>query len=223
MPRHSIPAFFWFMFPAELLAILAVVLTVIVRPSSFDVMVAFVAVWVVSPFVAYGISTLRPPERKLLNINEVQLARMISRRTWRFFETFVGAEDNWLPPDNFQEDPAPVLAHRTSPTNMTLLLLATVSAHDLRYIASLEFLERQELTFASLEKLGKFHGHFFNWYDTRTLQPLQPQYISTVDSGNLAGHAIALKQACIELPDVKLFDERLIRGLADTINAVFVG
>ncbi len=220
--RHSIPAFFWFMFPAELLAILAVVLTLIVRPSAFEVMVAFVTVWVVSPFVAYGISTLRPPERKLLNINEVQLARMISRRTWRFFETFVGAEDNWLPPDNFQEDPAPVLAHRTSPTNIGLLVLATVSAHDLGYIASLEFLERQELTFASLEKLGKFHGHFFNWYDTRTLQPLQPQYISTVDSGNLAGHAIALKQACIELPDVKLFDERLIRGLADTINAVFV-
>src|SRR6266566_6150501 len=192
--RHSIPAFFWFMFPAELLAILAVVLTLIVRPSAFEVMVAFVVVWVVSPFVAYGISTLRPPERKLLNINEVQLARMISRRTWRFFETFVGAEDNWLPPDNFQEDPAPVLAHRTSPTNIGLLVLATVSAHDLGYIASLEFLERQELTFASLEKLGKFHGHFFNWYDTRTLQPLQPQYISTVDSGNLAGHAIALKQ-----------------------------
>src|SRR6185503_4334164 len=88
------------------------------------------------------------------------------------------------------------------------------------YVSSLEFLERTELTFATLAKLKKFHGHFFNWYDTRTLEPLQPQYISTVDSGNLAGHAIALKEVCVELPDAKLFDERTIKGFADTINAL---
>ena len=85
---------------------------------------------------------------------------MVARRTWRFFETFVGAEDNWLPPDNFQEDPAPVIAHRTSPTNIGLLLLATVAAHDLGYVGSLEFVERQEMTFATMEKLQKFRGHF---------------------------------------------------------------
>ena len=112
---------------------------------------------------------------------------MIARRTWRFFETFVGAEDNWLPPDNFQEDPVPVIAHRTSPTNIGLLGLATVAAHDLGYVSTLEFVERLELTTATVGKLTKFHGHFFNWYDTRTLEPLTPQYISTVDSGNLAG------------------------------------
>ncbi|MEP6708140.1 MAG: glucoamylase family protein, partial [Pyrinomonadaceae bacterium] len=220
--RRDLAAFISFMLPAELLALLAVAFTLLVKPASFGVMSAFVAAWAISPFVAYWISILRPPERKLLSVEDVKLARMVARRTWRFFETFVGPEDNWLPPDNYQEDPAPVLAHRTSPTNIGLLALATVSAHDLGYIASLEFLERQELTFASLMKLGKFHGHFFNWYDTRTLQPLQPQYISTVDSGNLAGHVIALKQACIELPDAQLFDGRLINGLADTINAVSV-
>jgi len=220
--RHDLAAFFWFMWPAELLAGIAAVVTLILRPAAFGVMTAFVAVWVLSPFVAHWISRLRPPERKLLSVNDVQFARLISRRTWRFFEAFVGPEDNWLPPDNFQEDPAPVLAHRTSPTNIGLLALATVSAYDLGYIASLEFIERQELTFASLAKLGKFHGHFFNWYDTKTLQPLQPQYISTVDSGNLAGHAIALKQACVELPDAKLFDQRILKGLADTISAISV-
>ncbi len=147
-------------------------------------------------------------------------ARLIARRTWRFFETFVGAEDNWLPPDNFQEDPAPVIAHRTSPTNIGLLLLATSAAHDLGYVSSLEFVERQELTFASMAKLGRLHGHFFNWYDTKTLEPLLPQYISTVDSGNLAGHLIAVKQACVEFPDHKLFDSRIIEGLCDTIDAI---
>jgi cyclic beta-1,2-glucan synthetase len=220
--RHDLAAFFWFMLPAELLALLAFALTLIVRPTALGVMGAFVAVWILSPFVAYWISVLQPPERKLMSADDVQLARLVARRTWRFFEAFVGAEDNWLPPDNFQEDPAAVIAHRTSPTNIGLLTLATVSAHDLGYVGSLEFLERLELTFASLAKMGKLHGHFFNWYDTKTLQPLQPQYISTVDSGNLAGHAIALKQACIELPDAKLFDERIIKGFADTINAISV-
>ena len=220
--RGSLASFFWLMLPAELLALLSLALTLIFRPAAYEVMTVFVAVWLVSPFVAHWISTLRPMDRKLLSDDDAEFARQVARRTWRFFEAFVSAEDNWLPPDNFQEDPAPVLAHRTSPTNIGLLLLATVSAHDLGYVASLEFLERAELTFATLAKLGRFHGHFFNWYDTKTLQPLQPQYISTVDSGNLAGHAIALKQACVELPDTKLFDARNVKGLADTLAAILV-
>jgi cyclic beta-1,2-glucan synthetase len=218
--RGSLAAFFWFMLPAELLALASLVLTLIVRPTAYAAMAAFVTAWLLSPLIAQWISTLRPPERKLLSLVDVVMARRVARRTWRFFEAFVGADDNWLPPDNFQEDPSPVVAHRTSPTNIGLLLLATVSAHDLGYVASLEFLERTELTFATLGKLGKFRGHFFNWYDTNTLQPLQPQYISTVDSGNLAGHAIALKQACVELPDTKLFDRRNIEGLIDTLAAI---
>ncbi|HEV7798005.1 MAG TPA: glucoamylase family protein, partial [Pyrinomonadaceae bacterium] len=220
--RRDLAAFFWFMLPAELLTLLSALLTLIFRPEAWIVMSMFAITWAASPFVAYSVSLLHPRERKLLGADDVELARLVSRRTWRFFEAFVGAEDNWLPPDNFQEDPTPVVAHRTSPTNIGLLFLATVSAHDLGYIASLEFLERQELTCATLAKLGKFRGHFFNWYDTKTLQPLQPPYISTVDSGNLAGHSIALKQACMELPDAKLFDERIIKGLTDTINAVTV-
>jgi len=95
-----------------------------------------------------------------------------------------------------------------------------VVAHDLGYVGTLELTEREELTFATLGKLQKFHGHFFNWYDTRTTEPLLPQYISTVDSGNLAGHLIALKQFFIELQDKALFDERTIRGLSDTVELI---
>ena len=218
--RGDLASFVRFMWPAELLALVAVVLALVARPESWRVAGAFAAVWALSPFVAYWISMLRPPERKLLTAADAALARHVARRTWRFFEVFVGEEDNWLPPDNFQEDPTPVIAHRTSPTNIGLLFLATSAAHDLGYVGSLEFIERLELTFATLGKLPKFRGHYFNWYDTKTLQPMQPQYISTVDSGNLAGHAIALKQACIELPDAKLFDERISKGLADTIEAI---
>lgn len=218
--RHDLRAFFWFMLPAELLALEGAGLTFSLRPASFWTMAPFVLVWLTAPVVAYWVSTARTSERKIINPEDVQLARLVARRTWRFFETFVGPEDNWLPPDNFQEDPMPVIAHRTSPTNIGLLLLANASAHDLGYIASLDFLERGELTFATFDKLAKFRGHLFNWYDTKSAEPLQPSYISTVDSGNLAGHLIAYKQACIELPDTRLFDDRILKGLADTIKAV---
>ena len=175
-----------------------------------------------SPLIAYLISRPLPSERQILTAEQVKYLRAVARRTWRFFETFVCAEDNWLPPDNFQEDPVPVVAHRTSPTNIGLLFLATSSARDLGYVGSLEFVERQELTFAAIDKLARMNGHLFNWYDTKTLQPLQPQYISSVDSGNLAGHLIAVKQNCIELPDLKLFDSRVIEVLGDTLYSISV-
>jgi cyclic beta-1,2-glucan synthetase len=218
--RNDLAAFLWLTLPAEFLVLGALALTWRFNPRALGVASAFAVIWFSSPFAAYWLSKIRGPERKLLSIEDAEFARRVARRTWRFFEAFVGTEDNWLPPDNFQEDPTPVIAHRTSPTNIGLLQLATVSAHDLGYLGLLEFIERQELTFASLSKLGKYQGHFFNWYDTKTLEPLYPQYISTVDSGNLAGHLVALKQACVEMPDTKLFDDRILKGLTDTINAV---
>src|SRR5207249_11864677 len=151
---------------------------------------------------------------------DLRAARIIARRTWRFFETFVGDEDHWLPPDNFQEDPRPIIAHRTSPTNIGLLLLSTVAAYDFGYVGVVELLERIEFTLGSLGKLQKFRGHFFNWHDTRSLTPLWPHYVSVVDSGNLAGCLIALRQACLEFPDDPLFDEKTINGLADTVAAI---
>ena len=171
-------------------------------------------IWLISPLIAYWVSKPRPAERKLLNAEDASFARLIARRTWRFFETFVGAEDNWLPPDNFQEDPTPVVAHRTSPTNIGLLLLGHVSQRAISVTsAHSNSSNAEELTFATMDKLGRLHGHFFNWYDTKTLEPLLPQYISTVDSGNLAGHLLAVKQACIEFPDKNLFDACVIEGL----------
>src|SRR5262249_49243712 len=112
----------------------------------------------------------------------------------------------------------PVVAHRTSPTNIGLFMLSTLAARDFGYIGLLETVERLELTVATLRGLQKFQGHFFNWYDTTTLAPLAPQYVSTVDSGNLAGHLIAVKQGALELPEQNLFDARLLEGLTDTLT-----
>ncbi len=218
--RHDLKAFLRFMLPAELLAIEVLLLTLSVRRQSLPIAAPLIVVWLLSALVAYFVSRRTPPPPRVMTGSDLRFARIVARRTWRFFETFVGPEDNWLPPDNFQEDPKPVVAHRTSPTNIGMLLLSTLSAHDLGFISSLEFVERQELTFASITKLSKMRGHLFNWYDTRTLAPLLPQYISTVDSGNLAGVLVSLKQSLVEMPDVALLDQRVIDGLNDTINAV---
>ena len=218
--RNDLRSFVSFMLPATVLTLIGLGLTFALKPRALFVIGPLGVVWLLSPLIAYWASKPRTRERPLLLTDDRKFARLIGRRTWRFFESFVGIEDNWLPPDNYQEDPVPVVAHRTSPTNIGLLLLATSSARDLGYLGALEFVERQELTFTSLGKLARLHGHFFNWYDTRTLEPLLPQYISTVDSGNLAGHLIAVKQGCIECPEDPLFDQRALEGLTDTIEAI---
>ncbi len=216
--RHDRKAYLRLMWPAELLAGVAVALILWLNPSALPVAAPFLAAWVCSPLVAHWVSRRSPPTLQTLSSKDVREARLVARRTWRYFETFAGEEDNWLPPDNFQEDPQPVVAHRTSPTNIALLLLSTIAAHDFGYTGTLEVGERLNLTLTTLGKLHKFRGHFFNWYDTRTLEPLHPQYVSTVDSGNLAGQLICVKQGCLDVGDRALFDARTVKGLSDTID-----
>ena len=159
--------------------------------------VPLATIWILAPFVALWVSK-RPSasEQADLSLQNAKELRLIARRTWRFFETFVTADNHMLPPDNFQEDPKPVVARRTSPTNIGLYLLCTVSARDFGWAGLYETVERLEATFATLEKMERLHGHFFNWYATADLRPLEPRYVSTVDSGNMAGHLIVLANAC---------------------------
>ncbi len=177
--------------------------------------------WGLAPVVARWISLPPPvPEADRLSAEEAQSLRLLARRTWRFFETFVGAEDHALPPDNFQEDPKPVVAHRTSPTNLGLYLLATVAARDFGWLGTLECVERLEATLATMGGLERFRGHFFNWYDTRTVQPLEPRYVSTVDSGNLAGHLVALAEACRQLAESPARNAQALSGIADAVALI---
>ncbi|PSK85920.1 cyclic beta-1,2-glucan synthase [Limimaricola soesokkakensis] len=152
--------------------------------------------WSLAPAVAWYVSRSAETEDRL-DIDPADRAalRRIARRTWEYFDRFVTEEHNWLPPDNFQEDPEPVVAGRTSPTNIGLYLLATVSARDFGWIALRDCIERIEHTLATIESMETLHGHLYNWYDTRSLAPLLPQYVSTVDSGNLAGHLVTLSAA----------------------------
>jgi cyclic beta-1,2-glucan synthetase len=177
----------------------------------------FLVLWAVAPAIALWISRVRQPSgTSPLPLADEQAFRLISRRTWRYFETFASQEDHALPADNFQETPNPVVAHRTSPTNIGLYLLSTVCARDFGWLGTLETVERLEATLATMGQMESFRGHFFNWYDTRDLQPLNPKYVSTVDSGNLAGHFLVLGNSCRELMEKPFAGSHLLAGLQDT-------
>jgi cyclic beta-1,2-glucan synthetase len=196
-------------------------LCVVLKPGAWAVATPFILLWVLAPAVAWRISS--PSEvttTQTLSTQEMRSLRLIARRTWRFFETFVDEEEHALPPDNFQEDPEPAEAHRTSPTNLGLYLLSTMAAHDFGWIGFLDTAERLEATLGTMAKLHRVRGHFCNWYDTRDLRPLEPVYVSTVDSGNLAGHLIALAQACRELVHRPLFGREILEGVRDALQLV---
>ncbi|MBF0324502.1 MAG: glycosyl transferase [Alphaproteobacteria bacterium] len=188
------------------------------QPGSWIVALAFAALWAIAPAVAWWAS--RSPAvagRIPVTAADRAILRLTARRTWRYFETTVTALDHMLPPDNFQEDPVPVLAHRTSPTNIGLYLLSVVSARDFGWIGTDEAMDRIEATLATMAGLERFNGHFYNWYDTRDLRVLEPKYVSSVDSGNLAGHLIALANACREWQGRERGTQEVLAGLLDAI------
>jgi len=191
-----------------------------VRPDALAAASGFLIVWFLSPLIAWWISQERRVRQKPLAAEERRDLGVIARKTWGFFESFVGAEDHWLPPDNFQEQPRHKVAHRTSPTNQGLLLVSTLAAHDLGYLPLSSLLERLEKTFATLEQLERYRGHFYNWYDTRTLEPLKPMYVSTVDSGNLLGCLVTLKQGLLEKTTEPLLGPAVWSGLSDTLQVM---
>ncbi|MFI5304298.1 MAG: GH36-type glycosyl hydrolase domain-containing protein [Nitrospiria bacterium] len=212
----SLGSFYRRMSHVVIVSVILMTLIIFQRPGVAGIGGPFILLWIFSPLLAWWISLpSRFRDDKTLSITETQTLRLIGRRTWRFFETFVGAPDHFLPPDNFQEIPKPVTAHRTSPTNIGLYLLSIISARDFGWIGMIEAVERIEATMETMEKLDRFRGHFYNWYDTQNLQPLEPRYISSVDSGNLAGDLLALRAACQELMKLPFLHQPILNGLED--------
>jgi cyclic beta-1,2-glucan synthetase len=195
-PRLDLPGFYRQMAGAVAIGGALVVLAGAGRMTG-PVALPFALAWILSPVIARWVSRTPPVARRLsISAAESRALRLVARHAWRYFDTFVTAEDHMLPPDNFQEDPRPVIAHRTSPTNLGLYLLSTVTARDFGWIGTVDMVERLEVTLAQMQRLERFNGHFFNWYDTQDLRPLDPRYVSSVDSGNLAAHLITLANAC---------------------------
>ncbi len=178
--------------------------------------VPFFLLWIAGPAIAWRVSRPARVARFVPTDEDTRFLRMLARRTWAFFDRHVGPEDNWLPPDNIQEAPRPAVAHRTSPTNIGLALLAHLAAHDFGYLGAGQLLIRLERMFETMCRLKRHRNHFYNWYDTQSLRPLPPRYISTVDSGNLAGHLLALRSGLLALPDEAAANPRALDGLRDT-------
>ncbi|MFZ2960889.1 MAG: glucoamylase family protein [Candidatus Ozemobacteraceae bacterium] len=188
------------------------------RPEAFVVALPVLVFWFISPIIAWWISEPLHPRQAKLRSDQIRFLRKMARKTWGFFETFVSPEDHWLPPDNFQEHPLAKIAHRTSPTNMGLALLANLSAWDFGYICTGQLIERTTNAFRTMESMERHKGHFYNWYDTESLKPLLPMYISTVDSGNLAAHLLTLRAGLLAVPDEKLIGSKIFDGLSDTLK-----
>ncbi|MDD2464851.1 MAG: glucoamylase family protein [Desulfobulbus sp.] len=203
---------------APILAATAVLVLGFLRPSSLWSATPILLLWLSSPVVAWWTGRSPAPRQARLLPEQTVFLHSMARKTWVFFETFVGPEDYWLPPDNFQEHPIAVVAHRTSPTNMGLSLLANLSACDFGYISPGKLIERTTNALCTMESLERYRGHFYNWYDTQSLKPLLPLYISSVDSGNLAGHLLVLRQGLLGLADEVILGKRFFEGLEDSLN-----
>lgn len=189
-----------------------------IRPSALLPAAPILLLWLASPEIAVWTSRPSLSSKGELTATERAFLRRLARRTWLYFETFVGPEDNWLPPDNFQEEPGAEIAHRTSPTNVGMAFLSTVTAWDFGFVSSSDLSARLRGALDTLDRLERYRGHFLNWYDTRLLHPLEPRYVSTVDSGNLAVCLVALKECCLEAADTPGLRGALWDGLADILG-----
>lgn len=218
--RTSLTGSFLTMWFSPLVALTSAVALSVTYPAHLPLALPFLLLWLAAPWIAWRISQPIKSRAPQLTAEQVAFLRRIARKTWHFFETFVTAEENWLPPDNFQEKPTGRVAARTSPTNIGLALLGNLAARDLGYLSLGRLLERTEATLATLLRLERHRGHFYNWYSTRTLQPLLPLYVSSVDSGNLAGHLLTLAAGLRQIADEKILNPQIFAGLRDTLGVI---
>ncbi|MGB3222942.1 MAG: glucoamylase family protein [Desulforhopalus sp.] len=218
--RRTLADFYREMWIAPVTAVLTPFILWITHPATLLFCAPVVSLWLVSPAIGWWISLPIVSPSPDLSVKQLEFLKVASRRTWRYFVDFVGPLDNWLPPDNFQEHPEPAVASRTSPTNIGMALLADLAAFDLGYICTGEFLRLVDNTISAMEKLERYRGHLYNWYDTRTLKPLLPQYVSSVDSGNLAGSLLILQSGLAELKNQPVLSLNAFQGLQDTLKVL---
>jgi cellobiose phosphorylase len=216
--RNSLPGFYAEMWIGPVFALLLAVVLARTRPLELPFTAPLLALWLISPLIAYTMSALLKVARFVLGATRELFLREVARRTWRYFTDFASAQDGWLAPDNMQEIPSPTVARRTSPTNLGMALLANLAAYDFGYLSAAGLLRRTEGALGAMEGLERYRGHFLNWYDTRSLQPLPPRYVSSVDSGNLAGSLIALQTGLAEIAAAGAPSPNALAGLEDTVR-----
>ncbi len=190
-----------------------------VQPQALPPAIPILLLWASSKLVSGWLNQSPIASRGKLPRKELLFVRRSALYTWRYFAEFCTAEHHWLIPDNVQETP-PAIAARVSPTNLGLLLNARQVACELGYLTVPELTEQTQRTLATLSGLTKYRGHLLNWYDTRTLEPLSPQFVSSVDNGNLLASLWTLEQGCLSRLQEPLLQPCLAEGVADDLCAL---
>ncbi len=222
--QKNTPKSYWSkMWVSVVIALANAVLAFAFKPATAWISLIFLAFWVSAPQIAYWISKKRDDVPLELSYNDIRELRIIARRTWRYFEEFSNPLNHYLAPDNYQVDPPRGVAHRTSPTNIGLGLLAILSARDFGYVHTSNMVALIQEAVDTIESLEKWNGHLYNWYNTYTLKPLRPRYVSTVDSGNFVSYMITLRQGLKEYLAKPLVDHKLLHGIADTLRCAGKG
>lgn len=200
------------------IVVIMIGLSILYKPTAliFTLLLGFI--WLLSPWIAYSLSKEIKENRYVLSESDREELRKTARKTWRYFEEFANYRNSYLAPDNYQEDPPRGIAPRTSPTNIGLGLMATLTARDFGFIGTHEMINLLSDTVTSIEKLEKWNGHLYNWYDTLTLLPFRPIYISSVDSGNFIGYLITLTQGLRDYLNKPLLDVQFVDGILDTLR-----
>jgi cyclic beta-1,2-glucan synthetase len=206
------------MWHTPLLALAITAIVAVVAPDRLPVALPFILLWVCSPALALATGQPTPDPRQRIDDTQRAALRVVARRTWLFFEELFAPADHWLIPDNYQENRADLIAHRTSPTNIGLQLISTLAAYDFGYLSAAGVIARLEPAFGTLLKLQRYRGHFYNWYDTRSLTPLVPEYVSSVDSGNLAGYLLATRMGLLQLVGEPRIHVRALDGMRDALR-----
>ncbi|MBD3894739.1 cyclic beta 1-2 glucan synthetase [Halomonas sp. ML-15] len=219
-PRDGVQNMFRQMWLAPAVATSVALILAVAHPLTLLAAAPFLVLWGSAPGLAWWLSRPQLPPPSQLDAVQTQFLRRLARRTWAFFEQTLSAEDHWLPPDNIQAYRETTVAHRTSPTNIGMALLANLSAYDFGYLSAADLIRRSEQTLGTLSVLPRYRGHFYNWYDTETLQPLPPHYVSSVDSGNLSGHLLTLGRGLLEVADAPLLPLRCWQGMHDTLALI---
>ena len=214
----SMKSYWRAMGPSAALGAVLVFFSCYFKPEGLIVSLILLIAWGIAPSAACRISRDDGGEEEKLAKEDLEELRKIARKTWRYFEEFANAKNNYLAPDNFQEDPPRGIAFRTSPTNIGLGLLAALTGRDMGYTGIKETVESIDRTVGTIEKLEKWNGHLYNWYDTRVLEPLHPLYVSTVDSGNFVCYLITLAEGLKRYFSVPLVDKSFARGILDTVS-----
>jgi len=204
--------------PAPAAGLIALAALGLAQSPALAAALPLVAAWLAAPLIARLTAFPARRPRPSLERADRHYLRAVARRSWLFFERFAGPQDHWLPPDNHQEAPIAATAHRTSPTNIGMMALAALSAWRLGHLGTPEFAIRMQSMLDSLDRLERWHGHILNWYDTRSLAPLEPRYVSSVDSGNLAVSLVTLARGCRTIADAPLFTPARWDGFSDCLR-----